>query len=139
MGKLDHIPELTDASTFFTWKTQILLALDRKGAYSHVSNGMDPLNPVEFASDPTKLTDAEKKAILRWSKDDAMAKDILCRHLSPAVLHLIPQECSTTTRDIWKALHNNFDHIDVGSHHLICVKILHLWMKDAADAVHYLS
>ncbi|KIO14719.1 hypothetical protein M404DRAFT_119852 [Pisolithus tinctorius Marx 270] len=129
MGKLDHIPELTDALTFFTWKTQIFLALDYEGAYSHVSDGTDPLGPVEFASEQpqavnlTKLADTEKKAILGWSKDNTVAKDILCHCLSPAVLHLIPQEHSTTAHDIWKALHNNFDHID---------------MKDAADMAHYL-
>ncbi|KAI6138484.1 hypothetical protein BKA82DRAFT_140655 [Pisolithus tinctorius] len=149
MGKLDHIPEFTDALTFFAWKTQILLALDCEGAYSHVSDGTDPLDPVEFASEqpqaanPTKITDAEKKAILGWSKDNAVAKDILCCHLSPAVLCLIPQERSTTARDIWKALHDNFcwniksfynfDHINVSSHHLVHVKILHL------DAAQYLS
>ncbi|KIO04640.1 hypothetical protein M404DRAFT_63294, partial [Pisolithus tinctorius Marx 270] len=59
--------------------------------------------------------------------------------LSPAVLCLIPQERSTTTQDVWVTLHDNFDHIDVGSWHLVWVKILHMHMKDASDAAHYLS
>ncbi|KIN92896.1 hypothetical protein M404DRAFT_36621 [Pisolithus tinctorius Marx 270] len=145
MGKFDHIPELTDASTFFAWKTQVLLALDCEGAYSHVSDGTDPLDPIEFASvklkpaKPAKLTDDEQKVIVDWSKADAVAKDVLCQHLSLAVLRLIPQERPTTARDVWIALHDNFDHVDVGSQHLVWARILHMHMKDASDAACYLS
>lgn len=49
MGKLDHIPELTDASTFFEWKVQVKLALGREGVYNHVSEGVDPLSYTDYA------------------------------------------------------------------------------------------
>ncbi|KIN94250.1 hypothetical protein M404DRAFT_168822, partial [Pisolithus tinctorius Marx 270] len=110
-----------------------------------VSDGTDPLDPIEFASvkpkpaKPAKLTDDKRKVIVDWSKADAVAKDVLCRRLSPAVLRLIPQERSTTARDVWVALHDNFDHVDVGSQHLVWAKILRMCMKDASDAARYLS
>ena len=50
MGKFDHIPELTGASVFQAWKTQIVLALGREGVYNHVSDGMDPTDFAELAS-----------------------------------------------------------------------------------------
>ena len=98
MGKFDHIPELTGASIFQAWKTQIVLALGREGVYNHVSDGMDPTNFAELAShlptpaDPVALTSDERKLIQDWLKDDAIAKDIICRRLSPAILQLVPQE-----------------------------------------------
>ena len=45
MGRFDHIPELTGASIFQAWKTQIVLALGHKGVYNHVSDGMDLSRP----------------------------------------------------------------------------------------------
>lgn len=91
MGKFDHIPELTGASDFHAWKSQVILALGREGVYDHVSNGMDPLDYAEFAShlptpkDPAAPTPAEQKHIREWLKEDAVAKDLVCRHLLPAV------------------------------------------------------
>ena len=144
MGKFDHIPELTGASVFQTWKAQIVLALGREGVYNHVSEGTDPTNIAEFASvmptpAATALTTAEKKLIQDWLKDDAVAKDIICRRLSPTVLQRIPQEQSSTARDAWKLLHSLFDHIDLGSQYLVCEKIFGLQMKDAKDAQRYLG
>ncbi|KAI6002408.1 hypothetical protein F5J12DRAFT_683500, partial [Pisolithus orientalis] len=81
----------------------------------------------------------EKKAILEWSKSNTVMEDILCCCFSPTVLFLIPQECSTTAHDVWKTLHDTFDHVDVGLHHLVHAKILHLQMKDASNATCYLS
>ncbi|KIM50737.1 hypothetical protein SCLCIDRAFT_97129, partial [Scleroderma citrinum Foug A] len=52
---------------------------------------------------------------------------------------LIPQERSVTARDAWKLLHSHFNHIDLGSQHLIQEKILNLQMADAADAERYLG
>ncbi|KAG6329289.1 hypothetical protein ID866_9799 [Astraeus odoratus] len=67
MGKLDHIPELTGASTFFACE------------------GSDPLDLAEFASallspvDASNPTAEERKLILEWLKEDAVAKDILSK------------------------------------------------------------
>ena len=99
MGKFDHIPELTGASVFQAWKAQIILALGREGVYNHISEGTDPTDIAEFASvmptpAATALTTAEKKLIQDWLKDDVIAKDIICRRLSPTVLQRIPQERS---------------------------------------------
>ncbi|KIM50601.1 hypothetical protein SCLCIDRAFT_1175221 [Scleroderma citrinum Foug A] len=91
MGKFDHIPELTGASTFHAWKSQVILALGREGAYNHVSDGLDPTDFAKFAStlpvpaDIAAPTAAECTLILTWLKEDAVAKDIICRRLSPAV------------------------------------------------------
>ena len=145
MGKFNHIPELTDASIFQTWKTQIILALGREGVYNHVSEGTDPTDFVEFASEllvpakPGAPTTVERKLIQEWLKEDVIAKDIICRHLSPAILQLIPQGRSSTARDAWKLLHSHFDHIDLGSQYLVREKILGLQMKDAKDAQRYLG
>ena len=145
MGKFNHIPELTDASIFQTWKTQIILALGREGVYNHVSEGTDPTDFVEFASEllvpakPGAPTTVERKLIQEWLKEDVIAKDIICHHLSPAILQLIPQGRSSTARDAWKLLHSHFDHIDLGSQYLVREKILGLQMKDAKDAQRYLG
>ena len=145
MGKFDHIPELTGASAFHAWKSQVILTLGREGAYNHVSDGLDPTDFAEFAStlpvpaDVAAPTAAERTLILTWLKEDAVAKDIICRRLSPAVQRLIPQEHSVTAHDAWKLLHSHFNHVDLGSQHLIQEKILNLQMADAVDAECYLG
>ena len=144
MGKFDHILELTGASVFQTWKAQIVLVLGCEGIYNHVSEGTDPTNIAEFASvmptsTATALTTMEKKLIQDWLKDDVIAKDIICRHLSPTVLQCIPQERSSTVCDAWKLLHSLFNHIDLGSQYLIQEMIFGLQMKDAKDAQCYLG
>jgi len=50
MGKFNHIPELTGASIFPAWKTQIILALGHDGVYDHVSDGTDLTDFAELAS-----------------------------------------------------------------------------------------
>ena len=145
MGKFDHIPELTGASIFQAWKTQIVLALGHEGVYNHVSNGMDPTDFAELAShlptpaDPDAPTSDKRKLIQDWLKDDAIAKDIICHWLSPAILQLVPQERSSTARNAWQLLHSHLDHIDLGSQYLVWEKILGLQMKDTKDAQHYLG
>ena len=145
MGKFDHIPELTGASAFHAWKSQVVLTLGREGAYNHVSDGLDPTDFAEFASvlptpaDVAAPTAAEHTLILEWLKEDAVAKDIICHRLFPAVQRLIPQEHSVTACDAWSLLHSHFNHVDLGSQHLIREKILSLQMADAADAERYLG
>ena len=145
MGKFDHIPELTGASTFHVWTSQVVLALGREGVYNHVSDGLDPTDFAKFASvlpvpaDVAAPTVAERTLILGWLKDDAIAKDIIFRRLSPTVQRLIPQERSVTAHDSWKLLHSHFNHVDLGSQHLVREKILSLQMADAADAERYLG
>ena len=146
MGKSDHIPELTGASIFQAWKTQIVLALGREGVYNHISDGMDPTDFAELAShlptpaNPVAPTSDERKLIQDWLKDDAIAKDIICCWLSPAILQLMPQERSSTACNFaWQLLHSHLDHIDLGSQYLVREKILGLQMKDAKDAQRYLG
>jgi gag-polypeptide of LTR copia-type len=145
MGKLDYIPKLTGATTFFTWCAQIVLALGQEGVYNHVSKGTDPLDLEEFASakpvpvDPNALTTNEKKQILDWIKEDAIAKDILCRHLLPSILRLIPQKCSTTACKAWKILHSHYAHDDLASKHAVCERILSLQMSGEKDTKCYLG
>ena len=104
MGKFDHIPELTGASVFQTWKAQIILVLECEGVYNHINEGTDPTDITEFASimltpTATALTTVEKKLIQDWLKDDVITKDIICHCLSPTILQCIPQEQSSTARD----------------------------------------
>ena len=145
MGKFDHIPELTGASVFQVWKTQIVLTLGRKGVYDHVSDGTDPTDFTELAShllspaDPDSPTSNEWKLIQDWLKNDAITKDIICHRLSPAILQLVPQERSSMACDAWQLLHSHLDHIDLGSQYLVWEKILGLQMKDAKDAQCYLG
>ena len=87
----------------------------------------------------TALTTTEKKLIQDWLKDDVIAKDIICRHLSPTILQCIPQERSSTTHDAWKLLHSLFDHVNLSSQYLVREKIFGLQMKDAKDAQRYLG
>jgi len=55
------------------------------------------------------------------------------------VQRLILQERSVTAPNSWKLLHSHFNHIDLGSQHLVQEKILSLEMVDAADAERYLG
>ena len=145
MGKFNHIPELTGASIFQVWKTQIVLALGCEGVYDHVSDGTDPTDFAELAlhllspADPDAPTSNEQKLIQDWLKNNAIAKDIICRCLSPTILQLVPQEQSSTARDAWQLLHSHLDHIHLGSQYLVQEKILGLQMKDAKDAQRYLG
>ena len=145
MGKFDHIPELTGASVFQAWKTQIVLTLGHEGVYNHISDRMDPTDFAKLAShlptptDPDALTSDERKLIQDWLKDDVIAKDIICHRLSPAILQLVPQEQSSTAHNAWQLLHSHLNHIDLGSQYLVWEKILGLQMKDAKDAQHYLG
>lgn len=75
---------------------------------------------------------------MAWLKEDAVARDVLCRRLSPSVLRVVPHADTTTARDIWKLLHTRFDHIDVASQHLLRARLWRLQMKDAHDASRYL-
>jgi len=50
MGKFDHIPELTGASTFHVWMSQVVLALGHEGVYNHVSDGLDLSYPYFYQS-----------------------------------------------------------------------------------------
>jgi len=85
MGKFDHILELTGTSVFPAWKTQIILALGRDGVYDHVSDGTDLTDFAELASylptpaSANALTADEQKSIQEWLKNDAIAKDVICR------------------------------------------------------------
>ena len=129
MGKFNHILELTGASTFHAWMSQVVLTLGREGVYNHVSDGSDPTDFAKFVSvlpvpaDVAAPTAAELTLILGWLKDDAVAKDIICCRLSPAVQRLIPQEHSVTACDSWRLLHSHFNHVDLGSQHLVWEKI----------------
>jgi len=145
MGKYDHIPELTGASNFHNWKSHVILALGCEGVYNHVSGGADPLDFAKFAStrpepaDPSTPTAGEHQLVYEWLKNDSVAKDLLCCHLSPVVRILIPQDHSSTAQDAWHLLHSHFDHVDLGLQHLVQEKIFNLQMKDAADAARYLG
>ena len=124
---------------------QIILPLGHEGVYNHVSDGTDPTDFTELAShlptpaDPDAPTSGELKLIQDWLKDDAIAKDIICHQLSPAILQLVPQEQSSTAHDAQQLLHSHLNHIDLGSQYLVWEKILGLQMKDAKDAQHYLG
>ena len=145
MGKFNHILELTEASTFHVWTSQVVLALGCEGVYNHVSNDSDPTDFAKFASvlpvpaNVAAPTRAECTLILGWLKDNAVAKDIICCRLSPAVQRLIPQEHLVTAHDSWRLLHSHFNHVDLGSQHLVWDKILSLQMVDATDAERYLG
>ncbi|KAG6327874.1 hypothetical protein ID866_11215 [Astraeus odoratus] len=101
--------------------------------YNHVSEDSDPLDLAEFASALPSPVDAsnpnaeERKLTLEWLKEDVVAKDILCRCLSLSVLHLIPQEWSSTACDTW------------ATQHAVHEKLLSLQMAGEKDAECYLG
>ncbi|KAG6331449.1 hypothetical protein ID866_7638 [Astraeus odoratus] len=70
MEKLNHIPELMGASTFFMWQAQIILILGHEGIYNHISDGANPLDLLEYAlclpepTDTLAPTDAERRSML---------------------------------------------------------------------------
>ncbi|KAG6326991.1 hypothetical protein ID866_12098 [Astraeus odoratus] len=82
MGKLKHIPELMGGLTFFVWQAQIVFMLGCGGVYNHISDSADPLDLLEYAlclpepADPLAPMDAERRSMLEWLREDAVAKDI---------------------------------------------------------------
>lgn len=58
MGKFDHIAELTGSDNYPSWRRAVELALAGEGLWNHCSNGIDPLDVAEFASQMPKAATA---------------------------------------------------------------------------------
>ncbi|KIK81184.1 hypothetical protein PAXRUDRAFT_15379 [Paxillus rubicundulus Ve08.2h10] len=119
MGKYDHVSELTGAENYPQWRRQITLALQGEGLWQHCSNGTDISDFEEYASikptfaNPSQPTTDEIKEMKEWIRDDAKAKEIICRKISSLVLSILDEKKSAR------------EHAER--------------LKDASDATHYLG
>lgn len=108
MGKLDHIIELTGADTYSSWRRSVRLALAGEGLWNHCSVGTDTNNFAEYASTfpvastPGQPTADERKSMKEWIKEDAQAKAIIGRKLSPVVQEMLDE--SLSAREQWNVL-----------------------------------
>ncbi|KAG2050954.1 hypothetical protein BDR06DRAFT_1010893 [Suillus hirtellus] len=116
MGKYDHIIELTGADIYSSWRRAVKLALAGDSLWSHCSMGTDPNNVAEYASSMPKVAtagqpmSAELTAIKEWVKEDAQAKAIIGRHLSPIVQNMLGEKLMA--RQQWDTLLKCFDAED---------------------------
>jgi hypothetical protein len=112
MGKYDHIVELTGTDIYPSWRRAVELALAGEGLWNHCSSGSNPNDVAEFASVlPTAVTagqpmSAELTTMKEWVKEDAQAKAIIGRRLSPIVQNMLGEKL--TARQQWDALSKRF-------------------------------
>ncbi|KAG2747159.1 hypothetical protein P692DRAFT_20695832, partial [Suillus brevipes Sb2] len=143
MGKYDHITELTGSDDYASWRRTVTLALQGEGLWNHCSTGTDPNDFADFASDMPKAavaatpTDAEKKAMIEWIKEDAQAKGIICRRISPVVQSLLGE--SLTARQQWDILSKHFGRLNMTSQFELRDQLFNEKLKDADDASRYIG
>jgi hypothetical protein len=92
--KLDHIPELTGINTYHGWSQAMVLVLQGNGLWNHVSEGMNRLDPLNFARSRPPISisssDIDFDALLKWQLDDAKVQELLLRHMSSQFSLLCP-------------------------------------------------
>jgi hypothetical protein len=143
MGKFDHIAELTGSDNYPSWRRAVELALAGEGLWNHCSNGTDPLDVAEYASSMPALatagkpTAAELVLMKDWVKEDAQAKAIIGRRLSPIVQNMLGEKL--TARQQWDMLLKRFARLDVTSQFELRTQLFSEKLKDADDASRYLS
>jgi len=143
MGKLDHIIELTGADTYSSWHRSVRLALAGEGLWNHCSVGTDPNNFAEYASNfpvpatPGQPTTDERKNMKEWIKEDAQAKAIIGRKLSPVVQNMLDEALSA--HEQWDVLAQRFSCLDVTSQFKLRSQLFSERLKDAEDAPRYLG
>jgi len=143
MGKFDHIVELLGADTYPSWRRAVRLALAGEGLWNHCSSGTDPNDIAEFASSiPAPATAGsptadERKAMKEWLKEDAQAKAIIGRKLSPVVQNMLNEDFSA--REQWEMLAKRFARLDVTSQFELRTQLFTERLKDADDASRYLG
>lgn len=143
MGKYDYIPELTDADSYRAWRRAVMLALASKGLWNHCTNGTDPNDVADYASTmptaatPGTITSTECAAMKEWIKDDAQAKYIIECRLSPVIQNMLGEKI--TARQQWDILHQRFARLDITSRFELRNQLFSEKLKDAADALRYLS
>ncbi|KAG2755132.1 hypothetical protein P692DRAFT_20705819, partial [Suillus brevipes Sb2] len=143
MGKFDHISELTGSDTYPSWRRAVELALAGEGLWSHCSEGIDPADVAEFASvmpaaaTAGKPTSAELVLMKEWVKEDAQAKAIIGRRLSPIVQNILGEKL--TARQQWDTLSKRFARLDITSQFELRTQLFAEKLKDADDAPRYLG
>lgn len=143
MGKYNHITELTGSDNFLSWHCAITLALQGEVLWNHCSNGIDPNDFANYACDmpvpvvPATLMSAEKKEMIKWIKEDAQAKGIISRRLSPVIQTLLDE--ALTARQQWESLAKHFSRLDITSQFELREQLFNEKLKDAEDASRYIG
>lgn len=143
MGKYDHITELTGPDDFPSWRRGVTLALQGEGLWNHCSTGIDPFDFANYASampapvSASAPTATEKKEMIDWIKEDAQAKGIIGRRLSPVVQTLLDE--ALTARQQWKTLAEHFGRLDVTSQFELREQLFNEKLKDVDDASRYIG
>lgn len=75
--------------------------------------------------------------MIDWIKEDAQAKGIVCRKLSPVVQGLLSE--SSTAREQWDTLAQHFGRLDMSSQFELCAQLFAEKLKDADDVSCYIS
>lgn len=145
MGKYDHITELTGSDDFLSWRRAVTLALQGEGLWNHCSNGIDPNDFANYACNmpvamaPATPTSAEKKEMIEWIKEDAQAKGIISRRLSPVVQTLLDEALTARQQPEWESLAKHFGRLDVTSQFELREQLFNEKLKDADDASRYIG
>lgn len=137
MGKFDHIAELSGSDNFLSWRQVVELALAGEGLWNHCNSGLDPLDVAEFASQmPTAATAGQPTAaelvlMKDWVKEDAQAKAILGRRLSPVVQNMLAEKL--TAHQQWDTLIKRFTCLDITSQFELRTQLFSERLKDAEE------
>jgi hypothetical protein len=143
MGKFDHIAELSGSDNFPSWRRAVELALAGEGLWNHCSSGLDQLDVAEFASQmPTAATVGQPTAaelilMKDWVKEDAQAKAIIGRRLSPVVQNMLAEKL--TARQQWDTLIKRFARLNITSQFELRTQLFSERLKDTEDASRYLG
>ena len=116
---LDHIPILEGSSNFPAWKRSITRTLQGEGFWGYV-DGSDVVTAPFRKIPMPEVTVTSSSAVLNkyaeWWRQDAQAKDIIERCISPIVSTIIPCTDTTTACDIWATLTSLYGRVDVTAH-----------------------
>lgn len=143
MGKFDHIAELTGSDNYLSWRRVVELALAGEGLWNHCSNGTNPNDIADFASQmPTPATAGQPSAaeltlMKEWVKEDAQTKAIIRCRLSPVVQNMLGEKL--TAHQQWEMLTKHFAWLDVTSQFELHTQLFSECLKDAEDASRYLG
>ena len=143
--RLDHIALLEGARNYWDWSNSMHYTLLGEDLWTYVSDGVDPLDLVNFRTVAPKLLPSGKSSedvvakVRSFIVNDAKANAIISRCVSPLVLSNIPSKCEDSSRLTWIHLRSTYDRIDAAAKFALRSSILSLRLKDASDAERYLG
>jgi hypothetical protein len=94
--KIDHVPELSGASSYHGWSKAMSLVLQSAQLWCYVSSGVNVLNPINLTRTRPMVTFSSDEdnfaALLKWQAGDAEVRELLLRRMSATVKAVLPSK-----------------------------------------------